>query len=529
MKRIVSLLICCFVLCSFDIPASAKTEIGFNEQWQRTFDYSLYAALPTSLGDLLAISFTADEDQLLFDFYKLDRKNGKIIKKVLLKSGNVFPFKAKAGQAYLLFYDAAAKKLILYDENLTILWSLEKDSYSSSFEEIVYWEIVEEQFLFYNNESLEPILGFTKSGEELSFPPAKYERPVLTPCAGEAFCPEAATVDIHIQDNTRNIDRTVTVKPNFPANHIVNFVSVFVYEWERYLNIASYQKIDFTKPDRYMMYINSVDQTDETKMTHRFIEFNAQGEIVREIEFAQNELEYDFFSTGNRFAFIHDQQYMLLNLDTMQMNTVPLDSKAAYSSSYEYPSYLMTDESFYLFQEGYSLGQKFARTEQKQDLLTILKDYVLLHSFDQHTPSLAYHPVTGERVGELKQATNFMDVQETGNIVAHSPNFEKYSYTLTMIQPEPMKSYAKNKSWTISFNQAVDPRSINDHTVYVLDAKGEHVEGVTFTVDQKKVSVHAPAKGYLSGESYTLVITKKIKAANGRPMTSGQTKKFKIK
>lgn len=152
-----------------------------------------------------------------------------------------------------------------------------------------------------------------------------------------------------------------------------------------------------------------------------------------------------------------------------------------------------------------------------------------MHSFQEQLPSLAYHPVTGEIVGELTQAVDFMDIEETGSILAHRTNLEDYSYTLTMIQPAPVKSYAKNKTWTITFNQAVDSRSIHDDTVYVLNTKGEHVEGITFTFDQKKFSVHAPAKGYLPGETYTLVITNNLKAANGRPMMSGQTRTFKIK
>lgn len=529
MQRSVSLLVCCFFLCSFALPVGAKTEIGFNERWQRTLDYNLYAALPTSSGDVLAVSFTADEEQLLFDFYKLDQKNGKIIKKIPLKSGRLFPFKSEDGQAYLMFYDTNAKSLILYDENLNILWSLKNTSYPSYFEEIVYWEIVDGQFLFYDNRNLVPVVGFTNTGVELAFSEEGYERPVLTPCNGESFCPEAATVDIHIRDEVRHIDRTVTLKPNFPAGHIVNFVSVFVYEWERYLDKETYREIDFTKPDRYMMYINSVHIADESQLTHRFIEFNAKGEIVREIEFARDELHYDFFSTGDRFAFTHDREYMLLNLDTMEMDNEALDSNVAYSSSYEYPSYLMTDESFYLFKEGYALGQKFARLQPERDLLTILKDYVFVHSLDQQVSTLAYDAGTGKVVGELKQALDFMDIEKTGDILVHGPSPGEYSYTLTMIQPAPIKSYARNKTWTVTFNRTLDACSVNDQTVYVLDSAGAHVKDVALSIDKKKLSIHAPAAGYSPGESYTLVITSSIKAANGKPMTSGQTKKFKIK
>ncbi|MGM9948923.1 MAG: Ig-like domain-containing protein, partial [Lysinibacillus sp.] len=507
----------------------ARTEIGFNEQWQRTLDYSLYAALPASSGDVLAVSFTADEEQLLFDFYKLDHRNGKIIKKIPLKSGDLFPFKSEDGQAYLMLYDTTAKALILYDENLNILWSLENTSYPSYFEDIVYWEIVDGQFRFYDNRQLVPVAGFTKAGVELSFPKGDYERPVLTPCNGEAFCPELASVDVQIRDAGRNIDRTVTLKPDFPDNHIVNFVSVFVYDWERYLDMEAYREIDFTQPDRYMMYINSVHIEDESHMTHRFIEFNVKGEIVKEIEFARDELDYDFFSTGDRFAFAHGREYMLLNLETMEMDTDSLDSTVAYSSSYEYPSYLMTDESFYLFKEGYALGQKFARLQPERDLLTILNNYVLVHSLNKQVPTLVYDRKTGRAAGEMKQALDFMDMGKTGNMLVHSPSIGEYSYTLTMVQPAPVKSYAQHKTWTVTFNRSLDARSVNDQTVYVLDSAGEHVKDVTLSIDKKTLSIHAPAAGYAPGASYTLVITGGIKAANGKAMTSGQTKKFKIK
>ncbi|MFF5993933.1 Ig-like domain-containing protein [Lysinibacillus sp. KU-BSD001] len=529
LKRSVIMMICCLFLCSFTLPASAKTDIAFNEQWSRTLDYSLYTAMSTSTGDILTISYTADEEQLLFDFYKLHRDSGKIQKKLLLKSGYVFPFKSEDGQAYLMFYDTKLMSLVLYDENLEIVWSLEDENYLMYLEQAMFWDVIDGQFYFYDGVNLVPMLGFNLLGEELVFPAIVYERPTLTPCVGEDFCPELATVDVDIKDPVRNINQTVTLEPHFPKDHIVNFVSVFVYNWERYFDAISYDKVDFSQPDRYMMYINSVHKTDDTQMTHRFIEFNAQGQIVKEIEFGKDELYYDFFSTGNRFAFSYDDQYLLLNLDTMQLSTTTLDSDIAYSSDYEYPTYLMTDQSFYLFDEGYALGKQFARQHDERDLLTLLNDYVLLHSFNKSVSTVAYNPKTAQIVGHLKQAIHFLDVVETGNILAHGYNAKDYSYTLTMIHPSTLQAYEKNKTWTITFSQPVDPRSLNENTVYVVNAAGERVNGLTFSSEGKKVFVHAPDQGYTSGEMYTLVITDAIKSTNGRTVTSGKTITFTVK
>ena len=61
-KQNASIIICCLLfLCPFITPASAKTAVAFDEQWSRTLDYSLYIAMPTSIGDILAVSYTAGE------------------------------------------------------------------------------------------------------------------------------------------------------------------------------------------------------------------------------------------------------------------------------------------------------------------------------------------------------------------------------------------------------------------------------------------------------------------------------------
>ena len=530
MKQGGSIILCCLLfLCSMMSTANAKTTVAFDEQWNRTLDYSLYTAVPTSVGDILAVSYTVDEEQSLFDFYKLHRDNGKIIKKLLLKSGELFAFKSDTGQAYLMFYDTNLKNLILYDEHLNVVWSIDGEPYLDLLKQAMNWEIVEDRFYFYNGWHIAPILAFDLFGHEIAVPATTYERPQLTPCAGKDFCPEVATVDVHIQDTMRRIDRTVTLAPNFPKDHIVNFVSVFVYNWERYFDVNTYQKVDFKKPDRYMMYVNSIHPTDETQITHRFIEFDAHGNIVKEIEFAKDELYYDFFSTGDRFVFSYQDNYLLIDLNTMDMSRTKLDSNIAYSSDYEYPAYLMTDQSFYLFTESFALGKKFIRHSDKQDLLTILNNYVFLHSFNKTTATFAYDAKTTKLVGHTNQAINFLDIEETGNILAHRYNGQDYSYTLTMIKPAPIPTYEQNKTWALTFNQPIDPLSLNENTLYVLNEAGERIKDVTLSAEGKQAFVHAPENGYTSGETYTIVITNEIKSTKGSDVTSGQTKTFTIK
>ena len=80
----------------------------------------------------------------------------------------------------------------------------------------------------------------------------------------------------------------------------------------------------------------------------------------------------------------------------------------------------------------------------------------------------------------------------------------------------------------LSFNQPINPRSLNENTIYVLNAAGERVKQVKFSADGKKAFVHAPENGYTSGETYTLVMTNGIKSTTGHAVTSGQTKTFKI-
>ena len=189
-KQNASIIICCLLfLCPFITPASAKTAVAFDEQWSRTLDYSLYIAMPTSIGDILAVSYTAGEEQLLFDFYKLNRDNGKIMKKHLLKSGDLFPFKSDDGKAYLMFHDTNLKSLLLYDENLNIVWSVDDEHYVSLLEQAMYWEIVEDRFYFYDGWNIAPVLAFNLDGEEIALPIVAYERPQLTPCADRpSFC-----------------------------------------------------------------------------------------------------------------------------------------------------------------------------------------------------------------------------------------------------------------------------------------------------------------------------------------------------
>ncbi|MCZ8539045.1 Ig-like domain-containing protein [Psychrobacillus psychrodurans] len=86
-----------------------------------------------------------------------------------------------------------------------------------------------------------------------------------------------------------------------------------------------------------------------------------------------------------------------------------------------------------------------------------------------------------------------------------------------------------NKTWTITFNKAVDPTSVNLNSVYVLDQFGVKNNGtITISPDRKSVTIAPPVEGYNFSNAYTLHITNSIKDESGKPLSSNKQKKFTI-
>lgn len=96
--------------------------------------------------------------------------------------------------------------------------------------------------------------------------------------------------------------------------------------------------------------------------------------------------------------------------------------------------------------------------------------------------------------------------------------------------PWDKKDVDPNHHFTITFNQKVDPRSVNTHTIYVLDENGRRVEGKEPKVsnDGYKVIVEAPASGYSYGSSYILVVAKDVVSEKQQPLNKEIRMNFTI-
>lgn len=88
-----------------------------------------------------------------------------------------------------------------------------------------------------------------------------------------------------------------------------------------------------------------------------------------------------------------------------------------------------------------------------------------------------------------------------------------------------------NKVWKITFTDKLKPSTINHENVYVVNNKGEKLNGkVELSEDQKTVIVHPPEKGYdLSSQSFTLHIEKGIQSIYGRGITTSKEINFIVK
>lgn len=87
----------------------------------------------------------------------------------------------------------------------------------------------------------------------------------------------------------------------------------------------------------------------------------------------------------------------------------------------------------------------------------------------------------------------------------------------------------KNKQWKIHFSEKLDPSSISEHTVYVLNQKGERQKAtVSLSEDQKTILIEPPENGYRVS-SYTLQLSEQIKSNMGRKMNASITQRFTVK
>ncbi len=87
----------------------------------------------------------------------------------------------------------------------------------------------------------------------------------------------------------------------------------------------------------------------------------------------------------------------------------------------------------------------------------------------------------------------------------------------------------KNKVWKIQLSSKIDPKSVNEQTVYILDEKGEKVKvSLLLNDDQTAIIILPPDEGYRL-QTYTLHMTNDIQSTLGRNLHAAQKLKFIVK
>ncbi|MBP2239727.1 putative secreted protein with C-terminal beta-propeller domain [Cytobacillus eiseniae] len=97
------------------------------------------------------------------------------------------------------------------------------------------------------------------------------------------------------------------------------------------------------------------------------------------------------------------------------------------------------------------------------------------------------------------------------------------------IDPEEELIILKNKLWRIHFSDKLDPVSVNQNTVYVLNKKNEKEEvNISLSNDQKTILINPNEDGYNNG-SYLLQLSKEIRSQKGKKLVASVTQKFSVK
>jgi acetaldehyde dehydrogenase (acetylating) len=75
------------------------------------------------------------------------------------------------------------------------------------------------------------------------------------------------------------------------------------------------------------------------------------------------------------------------------------------------------------------------------------------------------------------------------------------------------------KTWTVTFNMPLNPKTVTAKTVYVEDQFGNR-QDISVQLDQteKVVKVYAPGSAYKEGTFYRLVITKGVASKKGKAL-----------
>ncbi|MEH6988631.1 beta-propeller domain-containing protein [Cytobacillus firmus] len=108
--------------------------------------------------------------------------------------------------------------------------------------------------------------------------------------------------------------------------------------------------------------------------------------------------------------------------------------------------------------------------------------------------------------------------------------FNKLKIVSTLAGTNEELVVLNNKVWEIAFSKELNPDSVNNSSVYILNEEGEKEQvRISLENNNKSIEIQPPEKGYnLHSPHYTLVITNDIKTKRGQNLNKSVKTAFKV-
>jgi len=487
------------------IPSQAFAESELSLLWEREFNGHFYNEVATtSSNDTLMNTYKISENAnferiYTYDFMKLD-PTGNVKSTKQLKNGETKIFEYN-GQGYIAFMNKSTNSLELYNENFQLIFSDKLSGgarYNSIFVKggvLALTDYSSESVVYYSLQTFEKIPN-SKIPVERYIIEADYDYytdELSYSIQGLTFA-DISAEEVPLNSSQLNglslsggyIDETVKYKGYF-------YIPINAYDSEEYYSML--YKVDM------------------------------QGNIIDK----HNVGSYSNGSVAiNNKIFIASDQYYVFDLDSFKL----IDQ---YETKGTDTNIGKVNSNLFYYQSGNELvvsdskGEKFRIPGIVYPRETNGKYFV---GSTYQTDSI-FSTENGERLlsEEDYQLGAHNDTviafKVVNNSSASKTSVVKRYGTKTEVPQSDL--FAANKKWTVTFNADVDPASVTDSSIYVLDSSGNKVKDITTTTMGDKVEVHASKEGYISGKTYTLHVTNAVKSTKNTKLKKEEAKTFTIK
>lgn len=91
-----------------------------------------------------------------------------------------------------------------------------------------------------------------------------------------------------------------------------------------------------------------------------------------------------------------------------------------------------------------------------------------------------------------------------------------------------LKFKTGNFVWKVQFNIPLDPKSVNNNTMFVTNSQNQKLQTYIKYDTEKEVIEIEPLEPYSTNESYSLIITTDVKSRRGQKLANPVSVKFKL-